>query len=162
MTVDGYSAKIEYVPDIDQFSGEILGLNGGADFYGVNSEELRRESKKSLDIFIGVCKENGIKPSKQFQLCSTLGRLPKFMKGLQWQLRLRVKASIPWSRRHSRRVSRRQLTANRPPEWTGHQLRQQCGCSLPLLQSGSRRDHQRARNNYSTNAAETNQRGPLM
>ena len=34
MTVDGYSAKIEYDPEIDMFRGEILGLTGGADFYG--------------------------------------------------------------------------------------------------------------------------------
>jgi len=34
MTVDGYSAKIGCDPVIDMFGGEILGLAGGADFYG--------------------------------------------------------------------------------------------------------------------------------
>lgn len=29
MIVDGYQARIEYDPDLDQFRGEILGLNGG-------------------------------------------------------------------------------------------------------------------------------------
>lgn len=66
ITVDGYSAKIEYDSDTDQFRGEILGLNGGADFYGANPEELRREFKKSLDVFLEVCKEKGIEPRKQF------------------------------------------------------------------------------------------------
>ena len=34
MKLDGYHAKIEYIEETDQFRGEILGLAGGADFYG--------------------------------------------------------------------------------------------------------------------------------
>jgi predicted HicB family RNase H-like nuclease len=66
MTMDGYQAKIEYDPDTDQFRGEILGLSGGADFYGSNPDELRQEFKKSLEVFLEVCEEQGIKPRKQF------------------------------------------------------------------------------------------------
>ena len=66
MTFDGFSAKIEYDSDTDLFRGEILGLNGGADFYGVNPEELRQEFKRSLNVFLEVCKEKGIEPRKQF------------------------------------------------------------------------------------------------
>lgn len=66
MTVDGYSARIEYDAETDLFRGEILGLSGGADFYGANPEELRTEFKTSLDIFLEVCKEKGIEPRKQF------------------------------------------------------------------------------------------------
>ena len=32
MTIDGYSARIEYDPDLDTFRGAILGLNGGPIF----------------------------------------------------------------------------------------------------------------------------------
>ncbi len=32
MKLDRYSAKIEYDAEHDSFRGEILGLNGGADF----------------------------------------------------------------------------------------------------------------------------------
>ena len=60
MTVDGYHAKIEFNEETDQFRGEILGLSGGADFYGSNPQELRSEFKKSLDIFLEVCKERPI------------------------------------------------------------------------------------------------------
>ncbi len=66
MTVDGYNAKIEYDPDIDLFRGEILGLTGGADFYGKNPKELRSEFKKSLEVFLQVCKEKGIEPRRSF------------------------------------------------------------------------------------------------
>jgi predicted HicB family RNase H-like nuclease len=66
MTVDGYHARIEYDEETDQFRGEILGLSGGADFYGSSPEELRREFKKSLDVFLDVCKEQGIEPRRHY------------------------------------------------------------------------------------------------
>ncbi len=57
MKVDGYHAKIEYDEDTDQFRGEILGLSGGADFYGSNPDELPREFKNSLSVYLEICKE---------------------------------------------------------------------------------------------------------
>lgn len=66
MALDSYQARIEYDPEIDMFRGEILGLNGGADFYGTNPTELRREFKNSLDTFLQVCTENGINPRKEY------------------------------------------------------------------------------------------------
>ena len=64
MTVDDYHATIEFDPDM--FRGEILGLNGGADFYGKNPKELRAEFKRSLDVFLEVCAEKGIEPKRHF------------------------------------------------------------------------------------------------
>jgi predicted HicB family RNase H-like nuclease len=66
MTVDGYQARIEYDPQADIFRGEILGLTGGADFYGKNPKELRAEFRKSLEVFLAVCRENGIEPRRSF------------------------------------------------------------------------------------------------
>ena len=66
MKVDGYQAKIEYDEETDQFRGEILGISGGADFYGSSPDELRREFQKSLEVFLEVCKEQGIEPRRSF------------------------------------------------------------------------------------------------
>ncbi|APW45382.1 type II toxin-antitoxin system HicB family antitoxin [Rhodoferax antarcticus] len=66
MTVDDYHATIEFDPDLDMFRGEILGLNGGADFYGKNPKELRAEFKHSLDVFLEACGEKGIEPKRHF------------------------------------------------------------------------------------------------
>ena len=66
MTVEGYSAKIEYDEELDLFRGEILGLSGGADFYGKNTRELRAEFKKSLQVFLEVCEEKGLEPRRHF------------------------------------------------------------------------------------------------
>ena len=66
MTVDGYQAKIEYDAELDMFRGEILGLSGGADFYGRNPKELRSEFRKSLQVFLEVCQEKGIDPRRSY------------------------------------------------------------------------------------------------
>jgi len=66
MTLEGYNAKIEYDADLDMFRGEILGLSGGADFYGKNPKELRTEFKKSLQVFLDVCREKGIEPRRNY------------------------------------------------------------------------------------------------
>lgn len=66
MTVDGYKARIEYDAEVDMFRGEILGLNGGADFWGKNPKELRAEFRKSLQVFLDVCREKGIEPRRSY------------------------------------------------------------------------------------------------
>ena len=66
MEVDGYKAKIEYDPELDQFRGEILGLNGSADFYGKSPASLRKEFKNSLKVFLEVCKEKDLSPTRQY------------------------------------------------------------------------------------------------
>lgn len=66
MTLDGFNAKIEYNAELDMFRGEILGLSGGADFYGKNPKELRAEFKRSLQVFLDVCREKGIKPRRNY------------------------------------------------------------------------------------------------
>ena len=66
MTDDCIKININYDEELDLFRGEILGLNGGADFYGKNPKELRTEFKKSLQVFLDVCKEKGIDPKRNF------------------------------------------------------------------------------------------------
>ena len=66
MTVDGYRATIKYDVELDLFRGEILGLSGGADFYGKNPKELRSEFRKSLQVFLAVCEEKGLEPRRHF------------------------------------------------------------------------------------------------
>lgn len=66
MELDGYHAKIEYDSELNTFRGEILGLTGGADFYGKNPKELKTEFKKSLHVFLEVCRENGIEPRRHY------------------------------------------------------------------------------------------------
>jgi predicted HicB family RNase H-like nuclease len=66
MEHDGYKARIEYDPELDHFRGEILGINGLADFYGKNTRQLHSEFRKSLRLFVEVCAEKGVEPRRAY------------------------------------------------------------------------------------------------
>ena len=66
MEIDGYRAVIQYDPDIEIFRGEFVGLNGGADFYAQDIAGLRKEGKVSLNVFLEMCREDGVEPHLQF------------------------------------------------------------------------------------------------
>lgn len=66
LNVDGFDAVIAYDPDVNQFRGEFVGLNGGASFYASDIEGLKREAKESLRVFLEVCAEEGIEPRKSY------------------------------------------------------------------------------------------------
>ena len=66
MEFDGYRAVIQYDPEINMFRGEFVGLNGGADFYATDIEGLRYEGKLSLKVFLEMCAEDGVEPTKEY------------------------------------------------------------------------------------------------
>ena len=66
MRVRGYTAVIQYDPEIEMFRGEFVGLNGGADFYARDIESLKKEAEKSLETFLEACEERGIEPTKRY------------------------------------------------------------------------------------------------
>ena len=66
MEINGYQAIIQYDPEIEMFRGEFLGLNGGADFYAKDIEGLHREGEISLDMFLEMCREDGVEPRKEY------------------------------------------------------------------------------------------------
>ena len=66
MEVDGYKARISYDDESDEFRGEILGINGSADFYGNSPLALRREFSKTLKTFLALCEEQGVDPGKEY------------------------------------------------------------------------------------------------
>lgn len=62
----GYKAVISYDEETCMFRGEFIGLNGGADFYAKDAEGLKKEGQISLDIFLRMCKEDGVQAKKQY------------------------------------------------------------------------------------------------
>lgn len=66
MMIDGYKAAIAFDPEIDMFRGELIGLNGSADFYATDVAGLHHEGKISLQVFLDECRSRGIAPRKDF------------------------------------------------------------------------------------------------
>lgn len=52
MKYKGYIAKVEYDSDAKLFHGEVIGLKDTITFQGTNPEELEREFKKSVDVYL--------------------------------------------------------------------------------------------------------------
>ena len=66
MEIAGYKALIAFDPDTNQFRGEFVDLNGGADFYAADVKSLQREGKASLKVFLDMCREEGVEPRKSY------------------------------------------------------------------------------------------------
>ena len=64
--IDGEKAVVAFDPEIQQLRGEFVGLNGGADFYGDSVHALIEEGRKSLAVFLLICREKGIEPHRKF------------------------------------------------------------------------------------------------
>jgi predicted HicB family RNase H-like nuclease len=64
--IDGHKAVVSLDPEIGMLRGEFLGLTGGADFYAKNIDELVKEGRKSLKVFLSLCKEKHIEPFREF------------------------------------------------------------------------------------------------
>ncbi len=64
--IDGEKAVITFDPEIQMLRGEFVGLNGGADFYAESVHDLIEEGRKSLAIYLEMCREKGIEPRRKF------------------------------------------------------------------------------------------------
>jgi predicted HicB family RNase H-like nuclease len=64
--INGHKAVVAFDPEINLFRGEFIGLNGGADFYAATVDELHKEGKISLKVFMDGCRERGIEPRRTF------------------------------------------------------------------------------------------------
>lgn len=64
--INGYKAVVSFDPEINMFRGEFVSLSGGADFYSDTVSGLHEEARRSLHIYLEMCKEKGIKPQKAF------------------------------------------------------------------------------------------------
>ncbi|MBT3214172.1 MAG: type II toxin-antitoxin system HicB family antitoxin [Deltaproteobacteria bacterium] len=66
LKIDGYRAVIQFDPEIEMFRGEFVGLNGSADFYANDINNLKKEASISLKVFLEMCKEDGVVPQKVY------------------------------------------------------------------------------------------------
>ena len=110
MKLDGYRARIAYDPEIDLFRGEILGLNGSADFFGKSPAELRREFRKSLHAYLEVCREKNLPPFKAYSGRFNL-RIPP---GLHSEIAMRASADDKSINQWVKEALERSLTDRAP------------------------------------------------
>lgn len=65
---NGYIGVIDFDPEIDLFHGTVINTHDVITFYGSSVDELREEMQKSIEGYLGFCKELGITSEKPFQM----------------------------------------------------------------------------------------------
>lgn len=64
--INGEKAVIVFDSEIRMLRGEFVGLAGGADFYADTVHDLIEEGRKSLAVYLDMCREKGIEPRRKF------------------------------------------------------------------------------------------------
>lgn len=62
----GYIGFFNYDSDGKIFTGEVFGLKTIITFQGRTGEELEASLKESVDMYLSMCKEDGVSPEKPF------------------------------------------------------------------------------------------------
>lgn len=64
--INSERAVVAFDPEIQMLRGEFIGLSGGTDFYAESVRDLVEEGRKSLAVYLAMCKEKGIEPRRKF------------------------------------------------------------------------------------------------
>ncbi|MGV0758915.1 type II toxin-antitoxin system HicB family antitoxin [Tistrella mobilis] len=62
LEIDGETVIVTFDPEIRMLRGAFIGLSGGADFYATTMPDLIEEGRRSLAVYLCLCRERGIKP----------------------------------------------------------------------------------------------------
>ena len=61
-----YAGVVEYNDVGKIFTGEVIGLRDVVTFQGRSATELEKSFKQSVDLYLEMCKRDGVEPQKPF------------------------------------------------------------------------------------------------
>jgi len=61
-----YAGVVEYNDVGKIFTGEVIGLRAVVTFQGRSATELEKSFKQSVDLYLEMCKRDGVEPQKPF------------------------------------------------------------------------------------------------
>jgi len=61
-----YAGVVEYDDEGKIFIGEVIGLRDVVTFQGRSATELEKSFKQSVDLYLEMCKRDGVEPQKPF------------------------------------------------------------------------------------------------
>lgn len=62
----GYLGIVEYDADGKIFTGEVIGIRSVITFQGRTPQELENSFSESIDLYLEMCQEDGVKPEKPY------------------------------------------------------------------------------------------------
>lgn len=66
MRYKGFIGQVEFDDEANVFHGEVINTRDVITFQGRSTDELQREFRESIDIYLDWCKERGKEPEKPF------------------------------------------------------------------------------------------------
>lgn len=66
MIYKGYEGHVEYDDEAGVFYGEVINIRDVITFQGCSVEELKKEFRESVDVYLDFCKRRGEEPDKPF------------------------------------------------------------------------------------------------
>jgi predicted HicB family RNase H-like nuclease len=66
MKYKNYIGVVEYDDEGKIFVGEVIGLRDVVTFQGCSATELEKSFKQSIDLYLEMCKRDGVEPQKPF------------------------------------------------------------------------------------------------
>jgi predicted HicB family RNase H-like nuclease len=61
-----YLGIVEYDADAKIFTGEVIGIRSVIAFQGRTPEEVEASFRESIDLYLEMCREDGVKPDKPY------------------------------------------------------------------------------------------------
>ncbi len=74
--INGERAVVAFDLEIQMLRGEFVGANGGADFYAESVRDLIEEGRKSLAVYLEMCREKRTEPRRKFSGKFNVRRAP--------------------------------------------------------------------------------------
>ena len=62
----GYAGIVEYDAEGKIFTGEVIGIRSVVTFQGRTPEELEESFHESIDLYLAMCREDGVQPEKPY------------------------------------------------------------------------------------------------
>lgn len=62
----GYTAKLSFSEEENQFYGDVLDVNDVIVFYGTTVDELRSNFHSVVDAYLDACAEDGVEPDRPY------------------------------------------------------------------------------------------------
>jgi predicted HicB family RNase H-like nuclease len=96
MEYKGYVGKVEYNAESETLHGEVVGIRDVVTFEGRSVEELRREFRKSVEVYLEVCKDTGKEPDRPFSGKFVARLEPELHRAIATQAALAGKSLNAW------------------------------------------------------------------
>src|SRR5512133_29199 len=93
----GYVGVIEYDSHGKIFTGEVIGLRSVLTFQGRTPEEIEDSFKESIDLYLAMCKADGVTPEKPYSGRFNVRISPELHHAIAVQASIEQKSLNDWA-----------------------------------------------------------------